>query len=597
MTVNLSMLAGAGAQFFDNNGAVLSGGLVYTYAAGTTTPQATYTTSAGNVAHTNPIVLNSAGRVASGGEIWLTQDQSYKFVLETSAAVTIATYDNVTGNGSGIATGIYAAFAASSGSSLVGYIQGSTGAVATTVQAKLRQIVSVKDFGAVGDGVANDTSAIQAAINAINSIGGGQVYFPSGTYKTGALTMYEDIAIQGAGTGQTIITPNSSGIVIFSLVKAVATYVNVSFSNFQINCGSTATVDGIYLTLCQTTAIQNVGFYGCVNNFILDRGRFHTITDCLSSGTPVLPAGRIKIWSSSDTDYIGQVNLQNYIVENIGNGTQDNNIYIRRCIASLFSKINCNDVTFGAGSVFILIENDCQGCKFTDFIFAKPAYGIIVAQGSGVAVPPSFCTFTSVDIDQAVSNAYWFKESNHCQIIGGNITASGVSTSISPVLIDSGNEFIVIIGQYVNGYSGVNGTGYQLDNCDYVNLISNQIVNCTFGIGFGATTTYITAIGNLFALCPTPLAGDPRQTGNYIVSNNGLSLSAISPAPSVPATTVAITNTYGAPATVFITGGTGTAVVINGVTCPYLATGYRVLPNQTISVTYSSAPTWTWALE
>jgi hypothetical protein len=40
MTVNLSLFAGAGAQFFDNSGTILSGGLVYTYTAGTTTPQA-----------------------------------------------------------------------------------------------------------------------------------------------------------------------------------------------------------------------------------------------------------------------------------------------------------------------------------------------------------------------------------------------------------------------------------------------------------------------------------------------------------------------------------------------------------------------------
>ena len=102
MSVNLSAFGGVGWQFFDNNGVPLAGGLIYTYEAGTTTPQATYTTSAGTIAHTNPIVLNSAGRVP-GGELWLVMGSNYKFVLQTSAAVTIATYDNIYGSGSRVA--------------------------------------------------------------------------------------------------------------------------------------------------------------------------------------------------------------------------------------------------------------------------------------------------------------------------------------------------------------------------------------------------------------------------------------------------------------------------------------------------------------
>ena len=102
MSVNLSAFGGVGWQFFDNNGVPLAGGLIYTYAAGTTTPQATYTTSAGTVAHTNPIVLNSAGRVP-GGELWLVIGSNYKFVLQTSTATTIATYDNIYGSGSRVA--------------------------------------------------------------------------------------------------------------------------------------------------------------------------------------------------------------------------------------------------------------------------------------------------------------------------------------------------------------------------------------------------------------------------------------------------------------------------------------------------------------
>jgi len=155
MTVNLSALAGAGQQFFDNSGNPLTGGKLYSYAAGTTTPQATYTSASGATAHSNPIILDSAGRVATG-EIWLTAGSNYKFVLQTSTSTLLATWDNITGiNGTGIA----------SNAVNVVYDPAGTGAVATTVQDKLRESVSVKDFGAIGDGVADDTVAVQAAIN------------------------------------------------------------------------------------------------------------------------------------------------------------------------------------------------------------------------------------------------------------------------------------------------------------------------------------------------------------------------------------------------------------------------------------------------
>ena len=97
MAVFLSPVGGAAAQFFTNSGVILSGGKLYTYAAGTTTPQVTYTSSSGVTAHTNPIILDSAGRVP-GGEIWINSPP-YKFVLNTSADVLIATYDNITGLG------------------------------------------------------------------------------------------------------------------------------------------------------------------------------------------------------------------------------------------------------------------------------------------------------------------------------------------------------------------------------------------------------------------------------------------------------------------------------------------------------------------
>lgn len=324
MAVNLSMLAGAGAQFFTDSGVPLTGGLVYTYAAGTTTPQATYTTSAGNVAHTNPIVLNSAGRVASGGEIWLTDAVSYKFVLQTSAAVTIATYDNVTGNSSGV----YAAFAASSGSSLVGFIQSDTGAVATTVQAKLRESVSVMDFGAVGNGVADDTTAIQAAI-----VTGKNVYFPKGIYRCNSIVFTTRVNVIGESMSQTIIVPIQSGS-------------NICW-DLQLGSGSAATRD---------STIENLTFWR----------NYPSIPSAYGTGTSVKlsrPAFQLRnvkfigdefgVHGAANHYYSVYDNVQFNYSKHLVTASQNNACSYKDCIFSGFNISNAISVNF--------YNSDCSG--------------------------------------------------------------------------------------------------------------------------------------------------------------------------------------------------------------------------------------------
>jgi len=93
MSINLSAFAGAGAQFSDANGAPLTGGLIYSYLSGTTTPVTTYTSRDGATNNTNPIVLDAAGRTPN--EIWLDGGVLYKFILKTSAFVQIGSYDNI----------------------------------------------------------------------------------------------------------------------------------------------------------------------------------------------------------------------------------------------------------------------------------------------------------------------------------------------------------------------------------------------------------------------------------------------------------------------------------------------------------------------
>lgn len=102
-----------GFQGFLNNGNPNAGGLLYTYAAGTSNPLATYTDSTGGTPNANPIVLDSAGRVTT--QIWLTQGSAYKFVLQDSLGNPIKTDDQIQGilpqvvNGSALASNSVAA--------------------------------------------------------------------------------------------------------------------------------------------------------------------------------------------------------------------------------------------------------------------------------------------------------------------------------------------------------------------------------------------------------------------------------------------------------------------------------------------------------
>ena len=269
MSVNPSPIGGYAAQFFDNNGVILSGGKIYTYAAGTTTPQASYTSASGVTPHSNPIVLDSAGRVP-GGEIWLTDGLVYKFVIETSNGILIGSYDNITGVNSnfvnytvqeevitatagqtvfnlstinyapgtnslsvyidgvnqyvgdsyvetdsntvtftsGVHVGAEVKFTTAVqtttgavDASIVSYEPPFTGGVATNVEAKLEQYVSVFDFMTSAEIAAvqgntfptvNVTAAIQAAMNYwLDKFAGGANFYPGGPGQPYDITFSE----------------------------------------------------------------------------------------------------------------------------------------------------------------------------------------------------------------------------------------------------------------------------------------------------------------------------------------------------------------------------------------------------------------------
>jgi hypothetical protein len=253
MAVNLSPLGGAAAQFFDNDGNVLSGGKIYTYLAGTSTPAATYTTSAGSIAHANPIILDSSGRVP-GGEIWVTVGTTYKFTLKNSTDVLIGTYDNITSQ-------------FNTDASLVSYTPAGTGAVATNVQAKLRQVVNVLDYGADPTGVLDSTAAFT---NAQGTLGDVQVNVPPGTYLLNGLEIKDGVSLIGSNKSAVIFQQKLTSTPAIYVVSNATTnpnqVKNLNLSGFTVRGVVGSSVPAVYFIALSPYAIWNSKFDYCAQD-------------------------------------------------------------------------------------------------------------------------------------------------------------------------------------------------------------------------------------------------------------------------------------------------------------------------------------------
>ena len=415
-------------QFFDANGNPLAGGKLYTYASGTSTPLTSYTDYTGNTANTNPIILDSRGEA----DLWLGT-ATYRLVLETAANVLIWTVDGVSGS-----------FSAAD----ISYLAAGAGAVLTTVQAKLRQTVSVQDFGAVGDGTTDDTLAIQAAIDALSQAGvGGTVLLPAGTYK---ITENLDI------TWPNSTDQNTPGRITIQGEGADLSYIYDYRSNASAATGGAITIDF-------TTGYANKFFTMYFGEFSLIKKLNATTYD------------------SATTTYT------------IGVGT---GLYMKN-VPNIGEFRNIRIIGYDVGVNLI----DCLGVIISNFNVQLADLGFVVAQS--VFSEPTAMQFNSCTVAGIKSIAYLIQGGGPIAFNGGVIESCGVmsgsSQGVSGAIYYQATAFLptqlVIDGVFFENNAGAADI-YINAPVSIASRASSSINNCMFARN--SATIYTT--NNIYVL-------------------------------------------------------------------------------------------------
>lgn len=237
----VSWLAFAGAR--DSNGDPVASGFLWAYEIGGGTTTATiYADEDGAEILAQPVTLNAAGRA-----VVYTKDP-VRFLVQTAAGVDVTDDDEANvvraeavqidnaGWTDGYIDEALTKIYESTGGTDAMYLE-SAGATRRTIKAKFSEIsVSVKDFGASGDGLAVDTTAIQAAVNRVAFLGGGVVYFPPGDYKIDQPIVcgVSGVSLQGSGASSTVIINTGTAGNAFTWTATNGFYVR----DLGVNCGS-----------------------------------------------------------------------------------------------------------------------------------------------------------------------------------------------------------------------------------------------------------------------------------------------------------------------------------------------------------------------
>lgn len=152
---------------------------------------------------------------------------------------------------------------------LVSYLQTGTGAVARTTQARLRDVVNIKDFGAVGDGVTNDAPAVQACLTycAANNK---TAYVPSGTYLLNAeiyVPGITNLGLVGDGSSVTIFKRGdnvvaSSFTEMFNFVNATSVSANIVVRGITLDGNARGNQIPVNITMVSGTFVPGEAIVG-----------------------------------------------------------------------------------------------------------------------------------------------------------------------------------------------------------------------------------------------------------------------------------------------------------------------------------------------
>ena len=322
------------------------------------------------------------------------------------------------------------------------------GAISRTVQSKLRDTVSVKDFGAVGDGVADDTSAIQSAVNSFGSGGvlatanGGTLYFPPGVYKVSSRILIEQTGLRvlGAGPEATKIVVSNNlaaglGVFAFDQIRSDYSQVGVAVENLRINMGGfrghgvlmRKAYDGVTLT---NVIVDNVSDGSSAFVFSPDSG---VIGDTISQTLTLINCLGIHKNASATSPLFKFEDCQECVLINCkGFGTYESNGKAA-CYPFLFD--DCRGITLtGCSSAFASLHG--IRVQTTD----RPSSGFLIENHTFETIDGALScsggangdvkgvTFISPRIEGAVTNISGAIDLNQCALC--HIDANSLTVNI-----------------------------------------------------------------------------------------------------------------------------------------------------------------------